>query len=307
MEFAKPPNGEWLVRVHATFATQSGAEAWTETYFRVDARNASASLGPVLGNLPQLDVPPGTVFVDEHSTKLAPGEPTGLTDATVVGAVQPRGMYIVDVVCLGQSPLRWSIGHEGELDALAAGEQTCNGNASEQTVELGIPTADLAVALEGDPATAWRIRVATTADPPPFVPPALRMWLPSDPDGSSGGTQAYGRCVSTAAGSDQCAGEWFVLEGSRSILAKSGSKLSFALQDGWTIDQARVTAAVTDQVRAKPFATEYSVGFVDAGGPTITIPVDLGRGSWIVRVALNATGAGQQSFGAYYDLPLVIE
>ena len=37
----------------------------------------------------------------------------------------------------------------------------------------------------------------------------------------------------------------------------------------------------------------------------VTMPVDLGRGSWIVRVALNASRNGE-TFGAYYDLPLVI-
>jgi hypothetical protein len=37
----------------------------------------------------------------------------------------------------------------------------------------------------------------------------------------------------------------------------------------------------------------------------VTVPVELGRGSWVVRVALNATKDGER-FGAHYDLPLVI-
>jgi hypothetical protein len=122
IEFDKPPVGEWLVRVHVTFATQGGVTAWTETFFRVDARNPSASLGPVLG-LPLLDSPPATIFLDEHSDALEPSEATGLTETTVVGQVRPRGMYVVYVVCVGSSPMRWKIGREGQLDFVAAGDQ----------------------------------------------------------------------------------------------------------------------------------------------------------------------------------------
>jgi hypothetical protein len=124
-------------------------------------------------------------------------------------------------------------------------------------------------------------------------------------EGSAGAAQAFGRCVSTGGASDQCAGEWFVLDGARSILIPPNSRLTFALQDGWTIEQARVTAAITDEVRATAFPHEYSVGFAETGGPQITVPIELGRGSWIVRVALNASRNGE-TFGAFYDLPLVI-
>jgi hypothetical protein len=161
------------------------------------------------------------------------------------------------------------------------------------------------VIVEGDPATAWRIRVATITDAPSFIPPALRMIESGNTEGSAGAAQAFGRCVSTPAASDQCAGEWFVLDGARSILVPVGSSLTFALQDDWQIAQARITAAVVAQVRGDAFAPEYSVGFVETGGPQVTAPVDLGRGSWIIRVALNAS-RGDESFGAYYDLPLII-
>jgi hypothetical protein len=305
IEFNKPISGEWLLRLHVSFETQTGVAAWSETYFRVDATNPVASLGTVLGSLPVLNTPPGTVFLDEHSPNLEPGEATGLTEETLVGRVQPRGMYVVDVVCLGSSPLRWSIGHEGEVDGLVAADQTCNGEFGGRSVELGIPTADLDVVLQGDPATAWRIRVATVVDEPAFVPPAIRMIEVGNAEGAADAAQAYGRCVSTADASDQCAGEWFTLDGARSILVPVGSRLTFALQDGWTIEQARITAAVADDVRATPFPHEYSVGFVATGGLHVTIPVELGRGSWIVRVALNASKGGA-TFGAYYDLALVI-
>jgi hypothetical protein len=305
IEFAIPSAGEWLVRARVAFATASGVDAWSETFFRVDARNPAASLGTVLGNLPLLDAPPATIFVDRHSDALEPADATGLTEETVVGQVESRSMYIVDIVCLGPGPMRWSIGHEGQFGFLAAGDQSCDGTPSERSVELGIPSGDLDVVMQGNPAAAWRIRVATIAGAPAFVPPPLRLWVTTDADGTAGAAEAYGRCVSTDQASDQCAGEWFVLDGARSILAALGSSLTFALQDGWEITQARVTAAVTDQVRAKPFVPEYSVGFVDSGGAQVTVPVQLGRGSWIIRVTLNATRGGV-GFGAYYDLPLIV-
>jgi hypothetical protein len=285
--------------------TAPGAEAWSETFFRVDARNPAASLGPVLGSLPLLASPPATIFLDEHSENLEPSDATGLTEAWVVGRVQPRPMYIVYMVCLGTTPIRWAIGHEGQFGFLAAGEQRCDGTYSEMAVEYGLPMDDLDVVLQGDPATAWRIRVATISDPPSFIPPALRLWLTSDAQGPDGSLEAFGRCVSTPDLSEPCGGEWSELDGARGLLAPVGSSVTMGLEDGWEITEARVTAVVTDQVRADSFPPEYSVSFVETGGSEVTVPIELGRGSWILRVVLNATSDGE-TYSAHYDLPLVI-
>jgi hypothetical protein len=306
IEFAKPRSGEWLVRVHVTFATGSGVTAWTETFFRVDARNPAESLGPVLGNLPILNTPPGTIFLDEHSARLEQSDPTGLTDEFVVGHVQPRAMYIVNIVCLGSSPVRWSIGLEGQLDFLAAGDQTCDGTQSEQAIERGLPTHDLNVIVRGDPASAWRIIVATIADTPSFIPPTLRMIETGNTEGSTGAAEAFGRCISTPDAPDQCAAEWFALDGARSVLIPPDSRLTFGLADGWRIEQARIIAVSTEALSGNVFAPEYSVAFVDTGGPLITVQVPLEPGSWVVRVALNGSRDGE-SFSAHYDLRLDIE
>jgi hypothetical protein len=306
VDFNQPPTGEWLVRVHATFATTSGATAWTETFFRVLVRDPNATASALPAALPSLATPTGTVLADRVHDAAPPFASTGDTGTTVAGQVPPRSQYQVAVVCLGFQPLFWSIGHQGQSEFLAAGDAPCDGTATARTIELGIPSGDLDVVVDGDTGSAWHIQVSTVAHPPAFVPPALRLWNASDRDGPSGAAEAFGRCVSTARGSDQCAGEWFVLDWARNVVAQPGASLTLSLQDGWTIDQARVTAAITEQVRAKPFVPEYSVGFVDAGGSSVTIPVDLGRGSWIIRVALNASKGGE-TFGAYYDLPLVIE
>lgn len=300
------PVGDWLVRVHAEFATTSDKPAWSETFFRVVVHDTSAGAGTVLPALPYLSTPPQTILVDAHGDTERPAEPTGATKEWVPGRVPPRGLYIVDVVCLGSSPIRWSIGHEGEFGFLVAGDQACDGTVGTLGLEYGIPTDALDVVVQGDPATAWHLRVATNTDEPAFIPPALRMRVQGDPEGPDGATEAFGRCVSRATGSDPCAGEWLVLEGARPLVARTGAVLTIALQDDWAIERARLTAAVADEVRTKPFAPEYSVGFVDPGGSEITVPVDLGRGTWIVRVSLNAHKGGE-SFGAYYDLPLVID
>lgn len=300
IEFNKPPFGEWLARVHATFATRAGVTAWTETYFRVDAREATARTPTPenFGQFPQVD---GIVLVQDASRSVSPSDPTGQTEQVVLNAVPPRAQYRIDVNCLGAAPLRWSIGREGEAGVLFAADEPCDGIPGAREISLGTPSEDLPIVVQADPASAWWIMVSTIAGAPAFIPPPLQM---SDP-AATGISQAYGRCVSTTNASDQCAGEWFTLDGAGSILIPPGSGLSFTLQGGWTIEQARITAAVADEVRATAFPHEYSVGFVDAGGSTINVPVELGRGSWIVRVALNASKEGE-TFGAYYDLPLVV-
>lgn len=306
IEFDQPPAGEWLVRVHATFATESGAEAWTETFFRIVVHDPGATPSPLPDALPGIPTPPGTVLADHVRAAPFPFEPTGDTGPHVAGRVPPRAQYQVDVVCLGFQPLFWSIGHQGQSGFLTAGDAPCDGTVTTRIVDLGIPSVDLDVVVDSDTGSAWHIQVSTVAGQPVFVPPALRLWNASDPEGANGGGEAFGRCPSSAAGSDQCAGEWFVLDWARTVVVQAGSSITFALEDGWTIGQARVTAAATDQVRAKPLVPEYSVGFVDNGGTTVTIPADLGRGSWIVRVSLTATRDGS-SFGAYYDVPVLLE
>jgi len=304
--FGKPQPGDWLVRVRVWFGTATDAPAWSESFFHVLVPDRSATAATPPESLPAFGTPPGTVLVDEASGSDRPTEPTGAIATTTAGPVPPRGEYQVDVACLGFAPLRWSIGIEGQLDFLAAADEACDGTPGRHVVTLGLPTADLPIVVQADPGSAWHIVVSTLTDEPSFIPPALRMIETGNTEGSAGAAQGFGRCISIAGANDQCAGEWFTLDGVRPILVPARSRLTFALQDGWRIDQARITAAVVDEVRANSFAPEYSVGFVESGGPQITVPVDLGRGSWIIRVALNAT-KDSGSFGAYYDLALVIE
>lgn len=305
IEFALPPSGDWLVRVHADFATASGVEAWSETYFRVVVPDATAGATELPGVLPDLEPPPGTILVDFMNDADPPFAATGDTGERMAGEAAPRSQYRVDFVCLGSVPAHWAIGFEGGLAFLAAGDQVCNGTPGTYVIERGLPTTSLPVIVGGDARTAWHIVVSTVRGEPAFIPPVLRMIETGNTEGAVGAAEAYGRCVSTAEGSDPCAGEWSVLDGASQVRIPTGSRLTFGLADGWLIDEARVTAAVTDQVRANAIVTEYSVGFTETGSLQVTLPIDLGRGSWILRISLNAT-RGEATFGAHYDLPLIV-
>jgi hypothetical protein len=245
------------------------------------------------------------VLVDFMNDADPPFAETGDTGERNAGEVAPRSQFQVDFVCLGSVPAHWAIGFEGALAFLAAGNQVCDGTPGSVVIERGVPTTNLPVIVGGDAGTAWHIVVSTVRGEPSFIPPVLRMIETGNTAGAVGAAEAYGRCVSTADGSDQCTGEWSALDGASEVQIPVGSSLTLGLADGWLISEARITAAVTDQVRAKDVVTEYSVGFTDSGGPQVTLPIDLGRGSWILRVSLNAS-RGDATFGASYDLPLVV-
>lgn len=303
VEVAQPAEGNWLIRIHVQFMTSDRTDAWSETFFHVLVRaNVPSTTAPPTA-LPTLLPPAGSVLVDASSPSDRPGATTGDTTETIAGQVPPRDAYRVDIACLGSSPLRWSIGHEGRDPFLTASDRACDGIVSTTTVELGTPTTDLDVVVQGDPGTAWHVVVSSIAGRPAFLAPILRMWPTNE--SATNGTEAFGRCVNHGSTSDQCAAPWYVLDGAPQVLIAAGSSLSFALDDGWRIGQARITAAAVDLVRANVFVSEYSIALRDKVGARLTIPVKLGPGAWIVRVSLNASKDGD-TFDAYYDLPLNI-
>ncbi len=156
-----------------------------------------------------------------------------------------------------------------------------------------------------DGSTAWSeslYRVFGT-----FEAPKLTM----SPAGASGSISVGGNCPSFhlangASASDQCGGPYEPITGIDPLLIARKSSVDLVLADGWQLEQVKVTAVDADLVAAGKNAPEYSVAFVDKGGPTVTTAVDLDPGSWIVRVSLNAS-RGEETFGAWYDLPVVVE
>jgi hypothetical protein len=101
-------------------------------------------------------------------------------------------------------------------------------------------------------------------------------------------------------------GEWFDLDGARPARITTLSRVTLGLEDGWAIDEARITAVARDQLAENVFAPEHSVAFVEDGGPLITVQVPLEPGAWVVRVALNASRNGE-TFSAHYDLLLIVD
>lgn len=139
----------------------------------------------------------------------------------------------------------------------------------------------------------------------PFDAPKLTLQ-----QGSGQPVSADGNCVSFtlvtgASASDQCGGAYQRISGVDPLVMARGASVNLSLANDWRIDQARVTAVQADLVAAGDHAPEYSVGFLDKGGSTLTTPIVLDPGSWIVRVSLNGSRNGD-TFGAWYDLPVTI-
>jgi hypothetical protein len=261
-----------------------------------DSPTGTPSTPPSTDQLPALPRPEGTVLVEATSG-------TRGTSTAVLDPIDPRAQYQVDVVCRGSGTLRWSLGFEGHLDFLAAGDQGCGETPGRYVVERGIPTTDLPVIVTADESAEWHIVVSTVAEAPTFIPPAVRMIETGNTEGSAGAVEAFGLCVSTAEGSDPCTGQWSALDAARSILVPTNGRVTLGLEDAWRIDEARITAAPRGLVAAGSFAPEHSVAFVEQGGPLVTVPIPLEPGPWILRVAVNGS-RGSEAFSAHYDMVL---
>lgn len=140
----------------------------------------------------------------------------------------------------------------------------------------------------------------------PFGAPKLTL----SPAGVSGGISVDGNCPSFhlatgASASDQCGGPYEPITGIDPLVIARGSSVDLVLADGWRLDQVKVTAVDADLVAAGKNAPEYSVAFIEKGGPKVTSAIVLDPGSWIVRVSLNGS-RGDDTFGAWYDLPVTI-
>jgi hypothetical protein len=154
--------------------------------------------------------------------------------------------------------------------------------------------------VEADPATAWHIVVSSIGEEPRFLPPSLRGWWNEE----AGATlrEAFGHCVSSSFGADQCGPNWETAAAARPIhIAVAGqNSVGFQLEGDWDIANARITA-----VAAGTTAPEYSVGFIDTLSREIRVPIELDPGDWTVQVSLNAK-RGTETFGAWYNFALEV-
>jgi hypothetical protein len=309
IENLQPPGvGEWELTVSASFVSTDPSQVVSSvTVFRVVVESDRASAPPRGARLPDLPEPEGAILSDESSPNDAPGEATGVASISAFAPVPPRNVYQLDVVCLGSSPIRWSLGLEAQFQQLtstdhflAAREEACDGVPRAHTLELGVPPRDLPVIVHADPGTAWHMVVSSIEAAPPFLPPVLRGWWNEDADATPG--EAFGHCVSSSFGADQCGPNWDTAPGAEPlrITGQGRNTARFQLADDWAIAQARITA-----VAAGTTAPEYSVGFIDTLSRESRVPIELEPGIWVVQVSLNAE-RGTETFGASYNFRLEI-
>ena len=140
----------------------------------------------------------------------------------------------------------------------------------------------------------------------PFHPPQLLGNNGRSPEPWAEGMCASYTLSTGASAADQCAAPYEPIAANvQPHAVAKGTSMVFELAAPWLIDQARVTAVDAAVVAAGSFAPEYSVAFIDPGGPRITVPENLDPGTWIVRVSLKGSHAGD-SFDAYYDFPIIV-
>ena len=278
-------------------------EATPRTAFRILVETFGSTNDPVPTALPSFAIPAGTVVDDVALTKgaSAGGDPV----AQLAGQVPPRGTYLVAMVCLGEGVARWSIGAASTQGFVTGGEVPCTGAPIGFQTEEGTPPADTDVWITTAPTNTWHIVVTDPYGKPAFIAPPLAMW-PAGETPSTGGI-GLGKCVSHGDGGDSCFGPFHARDGTAEVAIAAGTDVTVALEDGWRIRQARVTAASRAEVRADQLtAATIDVAFFEDGGDQLAVSLaQLPPGEWIVRVSLNAT-KGSDTFGALYDIPVNI-
>lgn len=255
------------------------------------------------GRLPPVAAPDGTVLIDEGDPDS--GEATGTMQSLRVGAVPPRPVYRVAISCFGVGTARWSIGQEGEADFVARGEVDCRAGAVGVTVAEGIQPYDAIVWLTTDAANAWRIIISDPYGPVSFIAPRLVLSSEESIDGVFG--TGLGGCVSQGEGGDSCAGIWLARDGAPVLTVPAGARVVARIEDGWSFQQARMTAGRRDDARMSMFVDdETDLGSRPDGGSTISFQLgDLAPGEWLIRVRGSAE-KGDDTFSAYYDIPVMI-
>jgi hypothetical protein len=278
-------------------------EATPRTAFRILVETFGEINDPVPTALPSLATPVGTVVANVTMNRGASASAAPV--ALRAGTVPPRGVYLVALVCLGEGRANWSIGAEGTRDFVAGEGIPCNGAPVGFEVAEGIPPTDAKVWVTTDPANTWHLIVTDPYGAPKFIAPPLFMWPGTTTSGPGGA--GLGQCVSHGDGGDSCAGPYHARDGAAVMTVAADSDVTVALQDGWTIGQARVRAATGPDVRNDPFvANEMDVAYFETGGDSLTFPLmRLEPGDWVVRVILNGT-KGTDTFGGIYDIPVNI-
>ncbi len=324
LEFAKPPVGDWFVLVHADFATPSGVVAWRETFFAIEVPDC-VPLDPASTNL----LPPiGMAATQELDTSQHAGVQVATAFRGQVGGVpgtwdglpaQPDqivvnpgfdGLRIVSSACMVDLRVEALLTVYAEVPNPAPTpiELPVRHGAGSPAVDIGPPpTGGWSIRVRAsfpttDGSEAWSetlFRVASR-----FLAPGLTM-APDFFEVMGAAECASYQLGSGANAADQCGAKYEPVEGREPVLVASGAPLEFRLQDDWVIEEARVVAVDAELVARGEFAPEYSVDFEENVGSTMSVPIVLDPGSWILRITLNGSRRGD-TFGAHYDIAVTV-
>ena len=175
------------------------------------------------------------------------------------------------------------------------------------------------VNVEAPPTGSWTVRVRatfpTTDGSEAWSETLFSIGTLFDAPGLTGQPDfseviAEGGCVSFqlasgASAADTCHSPFEILEGREPILVQSGASLEFRLTGGWDIAVARTVAVDAELVARGAFAPEYSVDLQENVGATLTLPVTLDPGSWILRINVYGNREGD-TFSDYYDVAVTV-
>lgn len=323
IEFDKPRPGDWFVRIHADLATTSGAPAWRESFFRILVPDCQPLDPATTAELPAIEAGVAPDDVGHEGVAIAAfwnGRTVGTPGSWDGLPIEP------DQVVVTPEFERIEFTSDGcMLDVQAEALLTVYGEGPDplpSPVALNVLTGkgSKLVAVEPPPTGGWTLRVRATfpttdgseAWSETLFQVASRFNAPSLTLGpeffeifAEAGCPSY-QLASGASAADQCGSPYAPMESRDPIPVGRGGAVAFRLTDEWLIDQARVVAVDAELVAAGEFAPEYSVHFDESVGPTLTVPIELDPGQWILRISLNGHRQGD-SFGAYYDVAVTVE
>ncbi len=224
---------------------------------------------------------------------------------------------VVDGILVADGVVTRNCLYEVQAEALLTNSSQAAPAPVTLAVEHGVGTS--AVDIEPPPVGVWLVKVrasfATTDGSPAWSETTFRVIVRFDAPGLTvepdflevmvePGCPSY-QLASGASAADSCGAPYELVEGRDPIVVRSGDTVAFRLTDDWLFDQARTVAVDAELVARGEFTPEYSVDFQESVGRTLTLPIVLDSGSWILRISLNGHRGGD-TFGAYYDIAVTV-
>ncbi len=302
--FEHPVNGDWLIRVTATFTTTDGGEVWSETLFAIRASGRVESPGPLAGRLPLPEFPTGDLAFDVSSEHDVPTGEAGTVMTQTLGTLPNAPLYELSIVCLGPGELTYRIGGPGAQDPAVSSSVPCDAVPSVPEGATIEADGDQEVSITVDASAAWRVIGATKGSRSGLVLPTRLLvspWVP--PDESVQAVEGCGANLERLPGQrgfGACAASPWLDPGSipAAVEIVAGQEVSLRLDPGWRIGSLRLQAAPAD--------ADYVLG-VPSGARLLheqsavtdiaVLPIDLDAGAYVLRIDLWGE-SGTEAFTA---------